>query len=281
LEGLESIENIGGRLGISNNFSLADLTGLENVISVGGSVSITGNEALINLAGLENIVTIEGIMFIDNNNSMSSLDGLNSLEHIEGGLHIGSSDSGNPVLINLSGLESLHLVGGSIYIRNNESLNSLSGFENVNPDSINYIVIYGNDNLSDCAVQSICDYLAGPNTSVDIHDNAPDCDNQQEVEEACDSIVSVENEIVKHEVTISPNPVIEYATLRLNSAFSGPINIYIYNTTGICLRSWQYHTNQSGQNDFPISLKEIPAGMYFLQVKAGNEMITKKIIKSN
>ena len=89
----------------------------------------------------------------------------------------------------------------------------------------------------------------------------------------------LENEIVKHEFSISPNPVNDHAVLSLNPAFSGSIEISIYNTSGVCLKSWQYYNDKSGQNEFHISLKEIPAGMYFLQVKSGNEMKTKKIVK--
>ena len=88
------------------------------------------------------------------------------------------------------------------------------------------------------------------------------------------------------EVIISPNPVSENATLFLNLASSGTIEIYIYNTSGICLKSRQYSAEKSGQNEFNINLKDIPAGIYFLQVKAlpfgrqaDNEMVTKKIIK--
>ena len=84
---------------------------------------------------------------------------------------------------------------------------------------------------------------------------------------------------VEIDFNVSPNPVSENATLYLNIASSGTIEICIYNTAGICLKSWQYFTEKSGQNEFQMNLKEFPAGIYFLKVKADNEIATKKIVK--
>ena len=50
------------------------------------------------------------------------------------------------------------------------------------------LIITDNENLSSCDVQSVCDYLASPNSSVSILWNAPGCNSQQEVEEACGNV---------------------------------------------------------------------------------------------
>ncbi len=41
--------------------------------------------------------------------------------------------------------------------------------------------------MSNCDAQSICDYLASPNGTIIIHDNAPGCNSPEEVEEDCEN----------------------------------------------------------------------------------------------
>lgn len=72
-------------------------------------------------------------------------------------------------------------------IVNNTSLNSLSGLENINPNSITDLSIYNNPQLSDCDIQSVCDYLVAPAGFVDIHDNTAGCNSQIEVEDDCNN----------------------------------------------------------------------------------------------
>ena len=64
-------------------------------------------------------------------------------------------------------------------------INGLSGIENINSGSIEDLEIDHNYLLAECDVQSICNYLAGPNGTLEIHDNANSCNSQEEVEEAC------------------------------------------------------------------------------------------------
>ena len=70
-------------------------------------------------------------------------------------------------------------------IIDNDALTSLMGLDNIESNSIEDLIIYGNGCLFTCEVQSICDYLASPNGTVNIHDNAIGCNSQQEVEEEC------------------------------------------------------------------------------------------------
>ena len=53
---------------------------------------------------------------------------------------------------------------------NNEALNNLTSIEDLDPGSIENIKIVGNEQLSECHVQSICDYLVTPNGIVEIHE---------------------------------------------------------------------------------------------------------------
>ena len=85
----------------------------------------------------------------------------------------------------LSGLDNLNSISGGIEIGGNESLTSLTGLENINAGTIDELQIMFNYSLSSCEVESICDYLVIPNGNIYIYNNAPGCNSQQEVEEAC------------------------------------------------------------------------------------------------
>jgi len=163
LNGLSVLTSIGGDLYFGGNNSLTSLTGLENVTSIGGDLLIIGGFGLISLTGLDNVTTIGGTLTLTNNYVLTSLTGLENLASIGGDLIIGRTREpgfGNPVLKSLAGLANLTSIGGNLRIDHNDS-------------------------LSTCEVQGICNYLVSPNGIVDIHSNAPGCNNPPEIAEAC------------------------------------------------------------------------------------------------
>lgn len=91
------------------------------------------------------------------------------------------------MLVDITGLQYLISVGGQFFITDNDLLTDLSPLENIDPNSITDLSIYNNPQLSDCDIQSICGYLVSPAGSVDIHDNAPGCNSQGEVEDDCEN----------------------------------------------------------------------------------------------
>ena len=190
--GLENVTSIGGELYIDWNSSLNSLTGLDNVTSIGGGFSVSDNNVLTSLTGLDNVTSIGGSLFICNNNVLTSLTGLESLISIEGGLYIGfyiyGGGGGNPSLASLAELVQLISVGGTLEIYDNDVLTSLTGLDNIYAGSINNLYIYDNGSLSTCEVQSVCDYLAIPNGTISIAQNAPGCNSPEEVEEACETL---------------------------------------------------------------------------------------------
>lgn len=98
----------------------------------------------------------------------------------------GFSTVHNYVLTDIMGLGNLKSVGdGSISIRANFALTSLTGPENLDDGTLDFIQITYNKLLSSCDIQFICDHLASPKVDINIHDNAEGCNNQQEVETAC------------------------------------------------------------------------------------------------
>jgi len=201
LNGLSVLTSIGGGLLIGDGFFrgnklLTNLTGLENLSYIGGGfvnfggLRIYNNEALTSLTGLENLKTIEGGLFIGGygtswgwggNPSLINLTGLESLTSIDGQIMVGYNDA----LTTLIGLDNLVSIEDGLYIISNQALTSLKGLDNIYATSIIDLNISDNTSLSLCEVQSICDYLASPNGTFEIHDNAPGCNSTEEVEEFC------------------------------------------------------------------------------------------------
>ncbi|MHC1777728.1 MAG: T9SS type A sorting domain-containing protein [Lentimicrobium sp.] len=204
LGGLEGVTSIGGDLIIFANDALSSLTGLENVISIAGSVNLYYINSLTNLSGLTNVTSIGGNIYIADC-ALASMEGLEKISTIGGALSLVGNNNlsslsefdsltsagsleiiGNPLLNSLSGLNNVTSIAGNIFINSNQSLTSLNGLENINAGSIAGLNITTNSSLSTCEVQSICGYLASPNGTVDISNNAPGCNSTEEVEAACE-----------------------------------------------------------------------------------------------
>ena len=94
-------------------------------------------------------------------------------------------------------------------------------------------------------------------------------------------IISVSQNIQNQFIgfSISPNPVKENAILNINLPSTETIDVCIFNTTGICLKSRQFKNQQTGEKVFNLDFKDLKAGIYFCRLQIGNETVTKKIIK--
>ena len=204
LTGLEGLTSVGGNLKIYKNDALTSFTGLEGLTSIEGNIYFN-NRALTSLIALDNLTTIGGYLEIVGNNVLTSLSGLDNLSSIGGYLEIMhgialTSLTGldnltsigddltirdNHALTSLTGLDNLTSIRGDLNIVSNDTLTSLTGLENIDANSIFNLFITDNSSLTTCEVQSICNYLANPNGTVDIHDNATGCNSPPEVANAC------------------------------------------------------------------------------------------------
>lgn len=188
LTGLGNVISIGENLLISSNNVLASLMGLANLTSIEGNIEIWGdNPALTNLKGLEHITSIGGYLGVWANSAFSSFEGLENLTSIGGSLFIESNNG----LTSLTELNNVTFIGGSLNINYNNALTNLTGLDNINAGSIDNLMISENHSLSTCEVQSVCDYLASPNGTIEINDNATGCNNQLEVQARCGSPIAV------------------------------------------------------------------------------------------
>ncbi len=177
--GLESLNSIGKGIWIGRNTGLTNISALSGITSLNGYLMIDDNDALQSLYGLHNITFIDSLLWIGNNNSLTDIS-LDNLNTIDGHLLIN-----NNALVNLDGLTNLTSINGYLHIIGNYDLNNIEGIEQINHTTITNLSIYNNEELSACAVESVCNYLdlASPNT--DIHDNLAGCNNDSEVEAQC------------------------------------------------------------------------------------------------
>jgi hypothetical protein len=278
LHGLENLTYIGGSLHLSDDQLLIDFSGLDNLTAIDGDLGIFGCINLLNLNGLDNLTTLGGSFMLDGNN-LNSLTGLDKLTCIGGSLIIGhlhgtgSEDcpEDNPNLSDISSLTNLTTINGELQI-SNTSLKSLSGLENIDAGSISDLYIYSNDSLSICVIQSICNYLAAPNGTIDIHNNAPGCNSQAEVEDAC-GIIGMEEIPINNGFTIYPNPSTSQITIETSAAHI-PVQLTILNLSG-----QQLMQRRVTEPRMVIDISQLPGGVYIVRITNDRMVETTRLIK--
>ncbi len=297
VNGLENLNYIGESLSIGiiaqawepwimGNGSMNSLSGLEGLTSIGKNLLISGNHSLKYLNGLNNIVSIGGDFDVVDNDSLYSFSGIEQLTSVQGSLHIGSLlyydyelvPYGNNSLTGISELDNLNYVGGDIWVLDNNVLTSLSGLDNIEPNSIDSLKIFQNPVLESCDVQSICDYLVAPNGIIEIHDNAPGCNSQEEIEAACDT-VSVLEIIFEETLTIFPNPLESNSMIQYSLNHNSSVNLKILDLSGREMVVLVDEIQRKGENRVEFNTSGLSAGIYFCVLKTNQGIQTKKIIK--
>ncbi len=85
-------------------------------------------------------------------------------------------------------------------------------------------------------------------------------------------------------ITGSPNPFRESVSIRVNGTGSGPATATIFDIHGQELRVLSAYFNESGIDNFEwdgkdVTGKDMPAGMYFVRVVAGDRVAVTRIIR--
>ena len=156
----------------------------------------------------------------------------------------------------MTGFNNLTSLGGYLKIIENDSLISLSGLENIDYNSITDLYIINNPQLKECDVKSVCDYLANPDGTRDIHDNAVGCDNEEEILELCPN--SIEDNYLGVGIQIFPNPATTFITIHIIEGIAIEEAI-IYNHLG------QKVLNAKPVNN-TVDVSELKTGIYFIEV---------------
>jgi len=299
LTGLNNVTSVGGTLYIGFHLNLSDISALYDVTTIGGGLSIKDNYALTSLSGLENVQSIGEDLEIENNSVLESLSALNHVSTIGGYIEIYNND----VLMALSSFFSLNSVGQGIAFKNNPSLFSimdlynvtsigtgyyiwiegnaalvnLTGLDNIEAASLGGLYIYNNMSLSTCEVQSICDYLVSPGGTVTIDNNAPGCDSQEEVEEAC-GITSLDEINPEDKILIFPNPCSGTAQLQFRINDQQLTILNLYHISGVKIKRLLSEEKMQGEYEMVIDLSDLPAGMYIIEVVSGQKRFREKIM---
>jgi hypothetical protein len=292
LTGLDNLTHIDGNLDLNQNNSITSISALGNLAYIGGGFNLGIPNNLTTLAGLENLEMIEGGFTISGGYSLTSLTGLEGLISIGGGFTLWESDAldnlmgldnltnigGNfnimycNSLDSLKGLEGLTSIGGELNIGINDSLTSLSAINNIDAGSITNLYIAFNNLLSNCEIQSICEYLLSPNGTVNITNNAPGCNSQAEVEDAC-GIIGVEEISHKSGFSIYPNPSTSQITIE-TSAMNIPGQLSIFNLNG-----QQLMQRLVAKPVTVVDISHLPAGVYLVKLQNDKTVIVEKLIK--
>ena len=216
---------------------------------------ISLNNALTNLIGLDNVVSI----------------GFSYPWMPETSLAIVS----NNALASLTGLQNVISIAGPLYITDNNALLNLSGIDNINPTSITNMSIHNNASLSKCEVLSICNYLANPNGTTYIYDNATGCNSQEEVQDSCEAnAVNIDEQFIADKLVIYPNPAHSTITIELPAQPSKNTTLTISNTNGQQLIT-QPITNPQTE----IDISHLPVGIYIVKVWNDEDVMVRKVIK--
>ena len=296
LDGLSQITSIGlvqnasdDRLSINFTENLMSLQGLNGLEFVEGlAISGTG---ITNFSGLENLTIINGGLDIHENYNLINFEGLSSLEIVDGSFQVGSNAllvnfegigdlistingpgdiviGDNPSLLNLQGLEGWQ-ESRNFSIYNNAVLNSIVAIENLEHlNAATVININDNPNMSNCAVNFVCESFSNPNIFRVISNNNSGCNSEQEVENNC--LLSLTDEELQESVTLYPNPVNKLLQIEI----SNNINI-----ERIIVSSILGEKLISVEKRNALDFSNLKTGTYLVKIITSQGEITKMIIK--
>jgi hypothetical protein len=151
---------------------------------------------------------------------------------------------------------------------------------NIDANSITNLEIRYNTSLSTCEVQSICNYLAAPNGTVGIYNNAPGCDSPSQVLAACEAVTVEEIEFISGSIDllICPNPFTRHTTLEFTLQHSGLVHLAIYNQLGEQVAVLVDKYKPAGEHKVSWNVAGLPAGIYYGVLRTINQTASAKLI---
>ncbi len=276
LAGLDSLRYVAGDLTIASCDGLNSLAALGALGFAGGSLMVYENNSLTDLMGLGSVSSVNYWVLINGNNALNSLTGLDALDTIRGNLWI----IANQNLADLSALRHLTTLCGQLSISDNNRLKSLKGLDNVNASSIIHLYIGDNDSLSDCEVQSICNYLASPNGRIEIFNNAPGCSSRQEVEAACEVLDVAMASGSGFRVRSYPNPFRSVVTITYELEETAEVDLAIFNNIGMEMERPVNERQPAGRHEAQWNAEGLPDGIWHFRLRVDNEVVRGKVAKS-
>lgn len=185
LTGLDGLTTVNGDVTIGNNDGLTSLSGLDNLETVDGFIWITQLPAITSISSLNNLSSINDSLYLQFMNSMTSINGFQNLTTINGDFQIAITG-----LSEIDGFNNLETVNGKLYIQQNNFISDIYALQNIDPASLDEIIITDNPLLSICALSNICTYLDYDSTTHPrtISNNTGDCIDESAVINACNNL---------------------------------------------------------------------------------------------
>jgi len=285
LSGLHNLQILFGSIWINKNSSLLSFEGLRSLKEIYGDFQVRESmfDSFENMDQLENI---HGRFVVLENPNLQNFSGLLNL-HATGELNFNE----NPILTSLSGLDGMRKLGiiqilnnpsltdisslihvshstGYVRIKGNTALHSLFGLDSLTLTSMNFIEISQNDQLSQCAVASICNHLynAG-NYSIDF--NAPGCNTREEIINDC--LTPTIDPTAQNEIIVYPNPT--HGILHINGLTNTNINVAIRDLHGRFITSLNLTSNV-------LNIGDLAEGMYILTFTKEDVVVNQKVIRN-
>ena len=273
LIGLQGINTVGSYLEISDSPGLSSLQGLEGTQTIGGDILINGNPALASMQGLSPS-SVGGGLSLMNNPQLMDLSAASGLTSLGGALSL----IGNTSILSLEELSGITAVDGLVRVTGSSGLMSLDGLRNIDASTILDLIIVNNPGLFQCAVESLCDYLAIPASMANITGNATGCASRTEVEEAC-ILASVDGPwttLGAMSIEIFPNP--SKGAIAITGDLSGLVDIRVMDNAGRLI--YQERTQGPGSGTMMLDLSALaPPGIHVLQVRTEDGMATRMLVR--
>ena len=90
--------------------------------------------------------------------------------------------------------------------------------------------------------------------------------------------LGINNYFIENNLSVYPNPTSDETEIVYNTINSVPVNVKLIDLLGNEILS-QKAQSFAGLNKFKIDVSYLPAGVYYVTLNAGNNLLTKKLIK--
>lgn len=181
LDSLSHLMVVNGSVEISNNIGLNHLKGFQNIFHINQDLIINSNPQLRQIQNFSNLSKINGSIEISDNPLLTSFTGL---DHVSSTLHHLDINS-NAALEDISSIRNIKSIYGTFSLINNSTLNDITALENIELNDLENLIIEGNSELSNCAINNICNYLDQPNASIIVSHNKEKCNTEEEIINEC------------------------------------------------------------------------------------------------
>ncbi|MBP6237425.1 MAG: T9SS type A sorting domain-containing protein [Saprospiraceae bacterium] len=260
-----SLKIIEGSLGIGLKNSIIDFDGFINLDSIYGSLKIISSsyDSTEILSGFNNLKYIGEDFFIAQFFNLKKITGFRCLKKVERTILFNFLTKLND-LNSFKKLES----GETLRISSCWLLDDISGITGIDFNKITNLHLSGNDSLSFCHYEPICQYLQANKGSYYVGYNKKGCANAEEILEACRT-VSTDDDTATN-ITLSPNPTESDFLLTLSDYVPSDGQLVMYDMMGraVLHQPVYYDINH-------VSIVKLPVGTYLYQVSDGIKILKR------